>query len=409
MSAYRCGAEVAAEQGFSALLGKRVAVLANPTSLIRRPGRGARVHVIEALRAAGADVVKLFGPEHGLWATAQDMIGVDSGVDPVFGLPVLTLYGHDEATLHPRPEALDGVDVLVFDVQDVGARYYTYAATLCMALDVCAQTDTAVVVLDRANPLGGEVVEGNRVGADFRSFVGWIDIPQRHGLTVAEIARLYASEAGVDADLTVVRCDGWRTAAFIDEQDDGDRLAAWTCPSPNMPTVETAVLYPGGCLIEGTLLSEGRGTTRPFELVGAPGIDAAAYADAIDAMNIEGLRARPYVFEPMFQKHAGAVCGGVCLEVADRGALASVRAGLAVIEAARVVAPDVFRWRTETYEFISDKLAIDLLMGGTAARDALEAGLGLDAACADFAAAEAEFAARARPHLLYPRESGPLA
>lgn len=409
MNPYLCGAEIADRSGFELLRGRKIGVLGNPTSLIRRADPARRVHLVDALRGHGIDVVRLFGPEHGLWATAQDMIGVASGTDPVFGLPVHTLYGHDEATLLPRPDALRGIDTLVFDVQDVGARYYTYAATLCMAIDVCATAGVDVVVLDRCNPLGGEVVEGNRVDAAFRSFVGWLDIPQRHGLTVGEIARLHADESGSSAKLTVIACEGWRPADYIDEQPSGFALDAWTCPSPNMPTVQTAVLYPGGCLIEGTLLSEGRGTTRPFELIGAPGMPAREFADAINSLGCEGLSARPYIFEPRFQKHAGLVCGGACLEVTDRRQLQSVRAGIAVIEAARLAAPDVLQWRTEIYEFVADRLAIDLLMGGPFAREALLAGAGVDAACADFGAAQTAFAVRASPHLLYARENGPFA
>jgi len=403
------GAEVAHRAAFSSLRGQRVAVLANPTSLIRlQDGSRRRIHLVDALRDAGVSVVKLFGPEHGIWATAQDMIGVEGGLDPIFELPVETLYGHDEQSLIPRPAALDGVDTLVFDVQDVGARYYTYAATLCMTLDVCAQTGVSVVVLDRPNPLGGEVVEGGRVASDHRSFVGWIDLPQRHGLTVGEIARLYMNEAGLDVTLDVFSCQGWQVDAYLDEQPCGDLPAVWTPPSPNMPTVATAVLYPGGCLVEGTMLSEGRGTTRPFEVVGAPGMQARRFAAAVETLSEGELVALPLRFEPTFQKHGGQVCDGAVLEVADRRRLRSVRAGLAVIAAAMATWDD-FEWRREAYEFVTDRLAIDLLMGGPAARLALEAGAGLDAACVGFDEAQAALGRRAAGALLYERKHGPLA
>lgn len=405
---YRCAAELAATTGFTQLRGRKVAVIANPTSLIRLGSPPRRVHLIDAIRQAGVEIVRLFGPEHGLWATAQDMIGVQSGVDPVFELPVASLYGHDTDSLKPKPEAMDGIDTLVFDVQDIGARYYTYAATLCMAIDACAAAGVEVIVLDRANPLGGEVVEGGGIEPGYFSFVGWIDIPQRHGLTVAEIGLLHAAENGRPAP-TVIACEGWDTALYLDEHDDLAGMAAWTCPSPNMPTMATAVLYPGGCLIEGTTLSEGRGTTRPFELIGAPAIAPHAYAEAINELAGPGLSARPYVFEPMFQKHAGAVCGGVFLETTDRRALQSVRAGLAQIEAARLVAPQAWSWREEAYEFVEDKLAIDLLMGGPGPRRALENGEGIDAAIAGFGGAVEAFVPRAAPHLLYPRAAGPFA
>lgn len=407
---FQTGAEVAAAQGFAQMARGRVAVLGNPSSLIRAeraPYR--RHHLVDVLRAAGVNVVKLFGPEHGLWSTAQDLIAVDAGVDPVFGVEVGTLYGRTVDTLTLEPTALSGIDTLVFDIQDVGSRYYTYAATLCMALETCAQVGVRVVVLDRPNPLGGEVVEGGAVHKKYQSFVGWIDVPQRHGLTVGEIARLYADERGLQCELTVVPCAHWEPAKYMDEQDFGPAGSPWYAPSPNMPTVATAITYPGTCLIEGTRISEGRGTTRPFELIGAPWLDARAYTKALEALAIPGLHVRPMLFEPTFQKFAGEVCGGVAVEVVDRRAFPAVRAGLALIAAARQLAPAQCGWRTETYEFVSDRLAIDLLMGGSLARKVLEAGGSLDEATANFERDTRIFAERARPHLLYTRRSGPFA
>ncbi len=406
---FRTGAESLEQQGFAQLAGQRVAVVCNPSSLVRsarRPHR--RQHLVDVLRARGIDVVRLFGPEHGLWSTAQDLIAVDGGADPVFGLEVATLYGRSVDSLVLAPEALDGIQMLLFDIQDVGARYYTYAATLCMALQACALRGVRVVVLDRPNPLGGEVVEGNALAPEYRSFVGYIDVPQRHGLTIGEIARLYAAEQSLDVDLHVVPCEDWNPAQYLDEIDFGGNGSPWYAPSPNMPTVATAVVYPGGCLVEGTRLSEGRGTTRPFELIGAPWLDARRYAQAIEALAIPGMHVRPMLFEPTFQKFVGQVCGGVAVEVFDRAVFPAVRSGLALLAAAHALSPADFAWRTETYEFVSDRLAIDLLMGGTAARLCLEAGGTIDDMCADFASGEAQFADRARPYLLYRRTSGVL-
>lgn len=410
MAHLRTGAEVAAEQGFARLRGRRVAVLCNPSSLLRDPRHpGVRHHLVDVLRQAGVQIVRLFGPEHGLWSTAQDLIAVDGGLDPVFDLEVRTLYGRSVDSLTPDPAALAGIDTLVFDVQDVGSRYYTYAATLCMALQTCAQVGVEVVVFDRPNPLGGEVVEGNEVQEKYRSFVGFLDIPQRHGLTVGEIGRLYAAEQGLDVRLEVATCAAWNVGKYLDEQDFGPGGTTWYAPSPNMPTVVTAVLYPGTCLVEGTRLSEGRGSTRPFELIGADWLDARRFAQAVLALQIPGLHARPMLFEPTFQKYAGQVIGGVALEVTDRKQFPAVRAGLAVLAAARSLGPERFQWRTETYEFVSDRLAIDLLMGGTLAREVLEQGGTVDDMTADFTAGEQAFVARARPHLLYPRLAGQLA
>ncbi len=407
----RVGAEVAAARGFADLRGLRVAVLGNPTSVLRVAGPPRRrVYLVDALRAAGVQVVALFGPEHGIWATAQDMIGVDDGVDPVFSLPVATLYGHDAGSLSLRPEALDGVDVLVFDIADVGARYYTYAATLVMALQACAARGVRVVVYDRPNPLGGVVVEGNAVELPrYQSFVGWIDVPQRHGLTIGELARLSAAEGNLRLDLQVVACEGWDIGAFLDDQPTEGLGPLWTPPSPNMPTLQTAIVYPGMCLIEATIWSEGRGTTRPFEVVGAPGVDACALADSLRRRLGDVLDARPLRFEPTFQKHHGAVCDGVVLEVLDRDRLPAVRLGLEVIAAALEVAPSSFDWRAEAYEFVQDRPAIDLLMGGSHARLCLLRQAPMDEVCADFAAAERAFAARAKAHLCYRRPRGLLA
>ena len=406
----RTGAEVLLQDGAKQLLGLRVGVVANPSALVRTaqpPWR--RLHLVDALRAAGVNVVRLYGPEHGLWSTAQDLIAVDGGRDPVFGLDVTTLYGRSEDSLTLRADALDGVDVLVVDLQDVGARYYTYAATVCMALQACHERGVQLLVLDRPNPLGGEVVEGNRVHPRYQSFVGYIDVPQRHGLTLAEAVLLYAAESGLTSVLQVVPCTGWQVADYMDEQDWGPAGTPWYAPSPNMPTVQTAVVYPGGCLIEATRLSEGRGTTRPFELIGASWLDARAYANALEALEIPGLSVRPMCFAPTFQKYAGLVCGGVAVEVSDRRVFPAVRAGLALMVAAMRLGPQHFAWRTETYEFVSDRLAMDLLMGHTLAREVLERGGGLDEATADFAHDTQLFAARARPHLLYPRQQGVLA
>lgn len=407
----RVGADLAEAAGFRDLDGQRVAVLCNPTSLIRRAGAARRrVHLVDALRAAGVQVTRLFGPEHGLWATAQDMVGVDGGVDPVFGLPVATLYGHDAGSLVLRPDALAGIDVLVFDIADVGARYYTYAATLVMALDACARAGVRVVVFDRPNPLGGERVEGNAVQLPrYRSFVGWIDIPQRHALTVGEIARLAAAEAGLSLQLDIVACEGWDVGGLLDEQETGALGPLWTPPSPNMPTLATALVYPGMCLIEATTLSEGRGTTRPFEVVGAPGVPARALAAALLDRMGDFVDVRPLRFEPAFQKHARQVCDGVAIEVIDRHAIPTLALGLHVLAAARAVAPAAWGWRPEAYEFVDDVPAIDLLMGGPEARLALEAGAAVEAIVAPYEEDIARFAARARPHLLYPRRRGPLA
>jgi uncharacterized protein YbbC (DUF1343 family) len=369
-SKVRSGLErlLANEEGaLDALAGARVALVANHTAV-----DGAYRHAIDRLLAAGVSLVRLFGPEHGVRATAQDMIGVDEVVDPVSGLPTVSLYGDSEASLRPRPETLRDVDVVLFDIQDIGTRFYTYQATLGFVMQVAGQLGKRVVVLDRPNPINGVTVEGGRVHPGFESFVGAWPLAVRHGMTVGEIAQWFLAHGGVACDLGVIRCSGWNRSAWFE-----DTRLPWVYPSPNMPTVDTATVYPGMCLFEATNWSEGRGTTRPFHLFGAPWVDpqrlvAACEREAADA-GLRGVAFRPAAFRPGFQKHANVDCGGVEVHVTDRDALNAYRLGLACVRAARAVDPNRFGWRQEPYEFIADVPAIDLLTGSPAFRENLEA------------------------------------
>jgi len=310
----------------------------------------------------------LFAPEHGIDATAQDMIGVDHEQRST---EVVSLYGDSAESLRPDPATLADLDVLLFDIQDVGARYYTYQATLGYLMEVASTTGTKVIVLDRPNPINGVHIEGNQLQAGHASFVGAYPLAVRHGMTMGEMGRLFREHVGIDVDYEVVECDGWRRDQWFDETG-----LPWVFPSPNMPTLETAVIYPGLCLIEGTNLSEGRGTTRPFHLVGAPWLSADKMADyctkgATDA-GLRGVAFRPAHFLPQFQKHAGVECSGVEIFVQDRNALESFTLGLVVIEAALRLNPERFCWRTETYEFVDEPIAIDLLTGSGETRVGLE-------------------------------------
>ena len=338
---------------------------------------GAYRHAIDRLSEAGVPLVRLFGPEHGVRATAQDMEGVDEHRDPVSGLPVVSLYGDDEASLRPDPEHLADLDVVLFDIQDIGARYYTYQATLGFIMEVAGRVGTRVVVLDRPNPLGGLTVEGNVVGEGFESFVGAYPIAVRHGMTVGELGRYFVEHLGVACDLEVIRCEGWGRAMWFDQG-----TLPWVYPSPNMPTLDTAVVYPGMCLFEATTLSEGRGTTRPFHLVGAPWPDpqdVVARARTIASRaGLEGVEFRPAAFNPGFQKHAGASCRGLEVHVTNRDRLNTLLLGLVVLEATYHSDPKAFGWRSEPYEFIADVPAIDLLTGSAECREALEAGRPLE-------------------------------
>jgi uncharacterized protein YbbC (DUF1343 family) len=346
----------------SVLRGLRFGLVANPASVTKRLTPAA----IELSRAKGLRLRALFGPEHGVWADAQDLVEVGDSRDPRTGLPVHSLYG---PTRVPTPEMLAGLDAVVFDMQDVGARYYTFAYTLLHVLEACAREGRRVVVLDRPNPLGGVAVEGNSLDPAFASFVGLHPLPVRHGLTLGELAFLFREERNLDVDLTVIRMKGWRRAMTFEETG-----LPWVMPSPNMPTVDTAFVYPGGCLVEGTNLSEGRGTTRPFELVGAPWIDPWALAKDLDREGLPGASFRPVFFTPTFQKYAGKACGGLQVHVVDRRRFSAYLTYLLLIFHARRQDPRRFAWRKPPYEYEKVKLPIDILCGTDQIRRAIERG-----------------------------------
>jgi uncharacterized protein YbbC (DUF1343 family) len=264
---------------------------------------------------------------------------------------------------------LDALDVLVVDLQDIGARYYTFIWTLLLALEACAAAGKRVVVLDRPNPLGGVAREGAVLDPAYRSFVGLAPLPIRHGLTIGELARLFVHEQAIDVELLVVGMRGWRRSMWFDATG-----LPWVMPSPNMPTLDTAVVYPGFCLLEGTELSEGRGTTRPFELFGAPGIDPHLLVRELAARELPGVRFRPLWFEPTFQKHAGALCGGAQLHVVDRDAFRPVLAAVTVLAVIRRLWPEVLRWKRPPYEYETEKLPVDILAGGPWLREGIDAG-----------------------------------
>jgi uncharacterized protein YbbC (DUF1343 family) len=318
-------------------------------------------------------LVRLFAPEHGLDGVAQDMESVDHSTDWLTGIPVSSLYGADESSLAPSPEELDGVEVLVVDLPDIGTRYYTFAATMDASMAVCESLGIQVIVLDRPNPIGGALREGGAVRPGFRSFVSQLPTPARHGLTIGEIALLLVRHRYQNLELVVVPCQGWRRSNWW-----GETGLPWVPPSPNMPTVETATLYPGLCLVEATILSEGRGTTRPFHLVGAPWLDAGVLTERLRGLQLPGLGVRAASFRPMFSKYAGEVCSGVELHVTDRLKIRPVATGLALLKTVFDHYPKLFRWRAEPYEFVTDRPAIDLLTGSERAREVIERNLPLE-------------------------------
>lgn len=371
------GLDVLQQQDFAPLRGQRVGLVTHPAAVSRDLRSAAE------LFAAHTNLVTLFGPEHGFTGEAQDLIPVTGTTSAI---PVHSLYGDTYASLKPTLDMLAGLDVLVIDLQDVGSRYYTFQATMLFCLEACAEIGLPVMVLDRPNPIGG-AVEGPALQPGFESFVGIHPIAIRHGLTIGELAKLYQAERVPEVNLMVIPCGG-RTGPF--------RVP----PSPNMPTVDTALVYPGGCLYEGTNLSEGRGTTRPFEYVGFPGVNPQHLADRLRSDGLPGVAFLPATFRPTFQKHAGQSCSGVF--IIPRADFQPVRTGLAVLIAFRDLLGERFRWRTERYEFVDDIPAIDLLFGSARERTMIDTGARWPEIAALWEPEEAAFRARRTAYLLYP-------
>lgn len=355
--AVRTGLDRLPETG-ELLRGLSVGLIANPSS-VDASFRHAR-EVVAAL--PGVRLAALFAPEHGFDAVEQDLVEIPDAGER---LPVRSLYG---PTRRPTKAMLEGLDALVFDLQDIGSRYYTYIWTMAHALEATAEHGKRLVVLDRPNPIGG-AEEGNLIEDDHRSFVGLYPLPNRHGLTVGEIAGFLNREYRIGADLVVVGCRGLRRERWLDETG-----LPFVPPSPNMPTLDTAAVYPGACLLEGTLLSEGRGTTRPFETCGAPWVDGRRLAAALREEDLPGVAFRPVRFRPTFQKFAGEECGGVMQHLTDRRVYRPWRTGIALLAALRRLWPGEFRWRPPPYEYEAKRLPIDILAGSPRLREGIEAG-----------------------------------
>jgi uncharacterized protein YbbC (DUF1343 family) len=382
-AAPRLGVEVLLQERPELLRGRRVGLITNMTGA----DSALRSDVDLLARHPGFELVALFGPEHGVRGDVQAGEQVDSSRDPVTGLPVYSLYGQ---TREPTPAMLAGVDMLVFDIQDVGARFYTYPYTLAGAMRAARRAGIPIVVLDRPEPLGGERVEGPVLEPEFASFVGLFPIPLRHGMTLGELAGLFNDAFGIGAQLQVVPMQGWRRG-----EEPLRASLPWIPPSPNMPTPDTALVYPGTGLFEGTNLSEGRGTTRPFEIVGAPFVDAQVLAARMNALDLPGVRFRPAAFTPTFSKHAGVPCGGVQIHVVDRHAFLPVRTGLALLKTLHDLYPGQFRFLPGEPPFF-DKLA-----GNAWIREAIERGEPLAAIEARWQVDLERFETLRRHYLLY--------
>lgn len=307
----------------------------------------------------------LFGPQHGIRGDVQDnMVETAHAIDKYTGLPIFSLYSE---TREPSDKMLENLDALVFDLQDVGCRVYTFVYTMANAMRACARKNIEFVVLDRPNPINGTEIEGNVLETGHESFVGLYPIPMRHGMTVGELAQLFNREFGINCDLKVVTMEGWSREFYHDETD-----VPWVIPSPNMPSVETAVVFPGTVYFEGTQVSEGRGTTLPFELVGAPYVDAKHYRQSLSSLELPGVIFRETNFLPTFQKHQGTVCGGVALHVTDRRTFKPVLTGVAMVKTVFDLYAENFKWKTPPYEYVFDRNPFDVIAGTAATREQIE-------------------------------------
>jgi len=358
------GLDLLVRDGLSQLLGKNVGLVCNQAS-VTHDFR----HILEVFlplhRAGKLKLQAVFGPQHGLFGHTQDnMIEWEGSDDDGWEMPVYSLYGENR---EPTPQMLEGVEILVIDLQDVGARYYTFIWTVALCIKACGEIGIPVMLLDRPNPINGVSVEGTVLDPEFKSFVGLYKLPIRHGMTVCEIGSYLQSTFFPKTELRNVLMEGWSRSSYHDETD-----APWGMPSPNMPTVDTAIVYPGACFLEATNLSEARGTTRPFEIVGAPYLDGQSFCDALNSSGLQWVRFRPIQFEPTFNKHARLLCEGAFVHVLDRAWFEPVLAYVAVMQEAIRQAGTNFAWNPPPYEYEYIKLPIDILAGNTWLREAIE-------------------------------------
>lgn len=378
------GLDVLLDEGVPELAGMRCGLITNHTGVDRH----LRSIIDLLLEHDGIALVALLGPEHGVRGEAQAGAEVSGAVDQRTGLPVHSLYGE---TLAPTPAMMQGLDALIFDIQDAGVRFYTYVSTMINAQEAAASAGLRFVVLDRPDPIGGMRVEGNMLDPGFASFVGAHPVPIRYGLTVGELARMVAADREWPEPI-VVPMRGWEREWWFDQTG-----LPWVFPSPNLPTLDAMTLYPGTCLVEGVNISEGRGTTRPFELIGAPWLDPFSFAEQMERRDLPGVAFRPTWFTPMFSKHANVSCGGVQIHILDRKAMRPVELGMHLLHVLRAMAPGAFAWRTGR----DGNHALDLLLGSDLPRRMLDAGDSVEQITAGWEEEARAFEDRRRPYLLY--------
>ncbi len=390
MNKIALGSEVLLNERTQLLSGARVGLICHPASIDHFFRHSADLfHHHPDIR-----LTALFGPQHGIRGETQDnMIEWEGFHDPRTGVMTFSLYGE---VRKPKPEMLNDVDALVFDVQDVGTRVYTFIYTMALAMQSAREQGKRFVVLDRPNPIGGLGIEVTMENGLVKVVFGMFPIPMRHGMTVGELAQMFNEEFGIGCDLEVVPMQGYKREFWFDDTD-----ARWVLPSPNIPTLDSAVVYPGMVFVEGTKFSEGRGTTRPFEITGAPYADAYQLAEQLNRLELPGVHFRPHSFKPTFQKHVTQLCHGVQLHVTDREAFKPVITGVALIKTMRDLYPQDFKWQTPPYEYVYDRLPFDVIAGTAKLREQIEGGASIEDIAASWQAGEKDFAEHRRKYLLY--------
>lgn len=386
----KLGLEKLLEAPSAQLDGARVGLICNQASVDHKFRHAADL----LYEHSDIDLRGLFGPQHGIRGDLQDnMIETDHAVDKQTGLPIHSLYSE---TREPTDAMLKDVDVLVFDMQDVGCRIYTFAYTMANSMVAAKRLGKKVIVCDRPNPINGKDVAGNVLEPEQASFVGLFPIPTRHGMTLGELALLFNEQFGIGCDLNVITMQGWERDCWYDDTD-----GPWVLPSPNIPTLDSATVFPGAVHFEGTQISEGRGTTRPFELVGAPYIDPEQYADRLNAFGFPGVYFRSCMFRPTFQKHGGVTCGGVQIHVTDRSSFEPVSTGVAMVKVAYELYESDFLWKEPPYEYVYDRNPFDVIAGTTKIREAIEAGGSLEELVSSWSPGLEEFKSVREKYLLY--------
>ncbi len=390
LKSVKLGVEKLLEVPARFLQGARVGLICNQASVDHRLRHAADL----LYEHPDIQLTALFGPQHGIRGDVQDnMIETEHSTDPQTGLPIHSLYSE---TREPTEAMLKDVDLLVFDMQDIGCRIYTFAYTMANSMVAARKFGKKVIVCDRPNPINGRDIEGNVLEVEQASFVGLFSIPTRHGMTLGELARMFNEHYAIGCDLEVIEMDGWERRSWHDETD-----APWVMPSPNIPTLESATVFPGTVHFEGTQISEGRGTTRPFELVGAPYINPEKYARTLNERGLPGVFFRSCIFRPTFQKHAGISCGGVQIHVTDRARFAPVLTGITMVKAAYDLYTAEFLWKEPPYEYVYDRNPFDVIAGTSRIREAIEAGESVEVMHERWAVDLEKFMPLRRTYLLY--------